>query len=405
MGKTEDFSYFDEELLSITTKHYLYLSGTPFRAVANGEFIQEQIFNWTYSDEQKSKNEWQGDNNPYASLPRMVMMTYQLPEEIQNIATKGEFNEFDLNTFFSAKGRGRNATFEYEDEVQKWLNLIRGQFIGTIESDIKQGNKKTPMPFSDRRLLGILQHTFWFLPNVASCYAMANLLRQPQNKFFNDYEVIVCAGTEAGIGVEALEPVKEVMKNPLETKTITLSCGKLTTGVSVAPWSGILMLRNSSSTETYFQSIFRVQTPWVVKNPNGDNPNQRKIIKNECYVFDFAPNRALKLVASYSEKLNISLDATAEEKVAELISFLPILAYDGSSMKEIDAAEILDIASSGTSATLLARRWESALLVNVDNLTLQKLLKDPEALKILQSIEGIRSLNQDIESIINKSEK
>ena len=194
------------------------------------------------------------------------------------------------------------------------------------------------MPFSDRRLLGILQHTFWFLPNVASCYAMANLLRQPQNKFFNDYEVIVCAGTEAGIGVEALEPVKEAMKNPLETKTITLSCGKLTTGVSVAPWSGILMPRNSSSPETYFQSIFRVQTPWVVKNPNGDNPNQREIIKNECYVFDFAPNRALKQVASYSEKLNISLYATAEEKVAELISFLPILAYDGSSMKEIDAA-------------------------------------------------------------------
>ncbi len=405
LGKVEDFSYFDEELLPITTRHYLYLSGTPFRAIANGEFIEEQIFNWTYSDEQKAKKEWKGENNPYASLPRMVMMTYQLPNEIQQIATKGEFNEFDLNVFFSAEGRGDKASFKYEDEVQKWLNLIRGQFSGTFEADLKQGKKKPPMPFSDSRLLGILQHTFWFLPNVASCYAMSNLLKKTQNSFFDDYKVVVCAGTEAGIGVDALKPVEKAMGEPLKTKTITLSCGKLTTGVSVAPWSGFLMLRNSSSPETYFQSIFRVQTPWEVKNPNKDNPNQREIIKNECYVFDFSPNRALKQVASYSEKLNIDPGATAEEKVAELISFLPILAYDGSSMKEVNALDILDIASSGTSATLLARRWESALLVNVDNVTLQKLLKNAEALKVLESIEGFRSLSQDIETIINKSEK
>lgn len=403
--KEEDvFSYFDEELLPITTKHYLYLSGTPFRAIAEGEFIEEQIYNWTYSDEQKAKNEWQGENNPYASLPRMVMMTYQLPSEIQQIALKGEFNEFDLNEFFKAEGNDYNATFKYEDEVQKWLSLIRGQFIGNIEIELKQGKRKPPMPFSDSRLLGILQHSFWFLPNVASCYAMANLLRKPQNKFFNDYEIIVSAGASAGIGVEALKPVQQAMKNPLKTKTITLSCGKLTTGVSVAPWSGILMLRNSSSPETYFQSIFRVQTPWVVRNPNGDNPNEEVIVKNECYVFDFAPNRALSQVASYSSNLNIEPNSSAEEKIAELINFLPILAYDGSSMREINAAEILDIASSGTTATLLARRWESALLVNVDNITLQRLLNNPEAMKVLMSIEGFRSLNNDIETIINKSE-
>ncbi|MFK8376800.1 GIY-YIG nuclease family protein [Capnocytophaga canimorsus] len=405
LGKVEDFSYFDEELLPITTKHYLYLSGTPFRAIADGEFIEEQIYNWTYSDEQKAKTQWQGENNPYASLPRMVMMTYQLPEQIQHIAMKGEFNEFDLNVFFSAEGKGKNATFKYRDEVQKWLNLICGQFIGTVESDLKQGKNKPPMPFSDSRLLGILQHTFWFLPNVASCYAMANLLAEPQNKFFDDYKVIVCAGTEAGIGVDALKPVKEAMQDPLKTKTITLSCGKLTTGVSVHPWSGFFMLRNSSSPETYFQSIFRVQTPWVIKNPNGDSPNEEEIIKNECYVFDFAPNRALMQVAAYSERLNIDPKVSPEEKVAELVSFLPILAYDGSSMKEISPAEILDIASSGTSATLLARRWESALLVNVDNVTLQKLLSNSEALAVLEKIEGFRNLSQEIETIINRSEK
>ena len=404
-GKTEDFSYFDEGLLPITTKHYLYLSGTPFRAIAGGEFIEEQIYNWTYSDEQKAKAEWKGENNPYASLPRMVMMTYQIPDEIKNVAAKGEFDEFDLNTFFSTEGKNKEAVFKYEDEVQKWLNLIRGQFSGNIESDLKQGKKKPPMPFSDTRLLGILQHTFWFLPNVASCCAMANLLAKAQNNFFHDYDIVVCAGKEAGIGVEALKPVKKAMGNPLKTKTIVLSCGKLTTGVSVPPWSGILMLRNASSPETYFQSIFRVQTPWVIKNPNGDSPNQQEIIKNECYVFDFSINRALKQVASYAHSLNVNPNVSPEEKVAELISFLPILAYDGSSMKEINAADILDIASSGTSATLLARRWESSLLVNVDNVTLQKLLSNKEALQVLENIEGFRSLSQDIETIINKSEK
>ena len=209
-GKAEDFSYFDEGLLPITTKHYLYLSGTPFRAIAGGEFIEEQIYNWTYSDEQKAKVEWQGENNPYASLPRMVMMTYQIPDEIKNVASKGEFDEFDLNTFFSTEGKNKEAVFKYEDEVQKWLNLIRGQFSGNIESDLKLGKKKPPMPFSDTRLLGILQHTFWFLPNVASCCAMANLLAKAQNNFFHDYDIVVCAGKEAGIGVEALKPVKKL---------------------------------------------------------------------------------------------------------------------------------------------------------------------------------------------------
>ncbi|UBB89346.1 DEAD/DEAH box helicase family protein [Candidatus Kaistella beijingensis] len=396
--------YFDEKLIPIKTSHYLYLSGTPFRAIGSGEFIEEQIFNWTYSDEQKAKEEWKGDDNPYASLPRMVMLTYQLPEEIQQIALKGEFNEFDLNLFFSADGEGVRAKFKYEDEVQKWLNLIRGQYTETLVDDLKLGKKKPPMPYSDIRLLNVLQHTFWFLPNVASCFAMANLLAQPQNTYYHDYEVVVCAGSAAGIGVEALVPVKKAMGEPLKTKTITLSCGKLTTGVSVKPWTGIFMLRNSSSPETYFQAVFRVQTPWTVKNPDKNSPNSEEIIKHECYVFDFAPTRALSQVASYSNQLDINPNANPETKVADFIKFLPILAYDGSSMKEVDAAEILDIATSGTTATLLAKRWESALLVNVDNVTLQRLLNNAQAMEALSNIEGFRSLNQEIETIINKSE-
>jgi hypothetical protein len=399
----EGLEYFDESLMPITTDAYLYLSGTPFRAIASGEFIEEQIYNWTYSDEQKAKEAWQKDKNPYAALPRMVMLTYQLPDAIREVAMKGEFNEFDLNLFFSATGAGVLAKFNYENEVQKWLDLIRGAFAETTIDNLKLGAEKPPMPFSDTRLLNVLSHTFWFLPTVASCHAMNNLLQQKQNRFYQDYTVVVAAGSGAGIGVGALPPVTNAMGNPLETKTITLSCGKLTTGVSIPPWTGILMLRNSSSPETYFQAAFRVQTPWVLRGHDANSPNSELIVKEACYVFDFAPDRALRQIADYSCRLNVD-ESNPEAKVAEFIHFLPVLAYDGSSMKEIDAAGILDMAMSGTTATLLARRWESALLVNVDNGTLEKLMKNEAAMKALMSIEGFRSLNQDIETIINKSE-
>jgi hypothetical protein len=399
----DGLDYFDEANMPITTGHYLYLSGTPFRAIQSGEFIEEQIFNWTYSDEQRAKENWQTRNNPYASLPKMVMLTYQMPDSIREVALKGEFNEFDLNEFFKAQDEDALAKFKYENEVQKWLDLIRGAFAETTIDNLKLGAEKPPMPFSDARLLNVLSHTFWFLPTVAACHAMANLLSQKQNKFYQDYEVVVAAGMEAGIGIEALPPVKRAMHNPLQSKTITLSCGKLTTGVSIPPWTGILMLRNVTSPETYFQAAFRVQTPWVLRNHDPNDPHAELVVKEVCYVFDFAPDRALRQIADYSCRLNVD-ESNPEAKVAEFIHFLPVLAYDGSSMKQIDAAGILDMAMSGTTATLLARRWESALLVNVDNNTLEKLMKNDEAMKALMSIEGFRSLNQDIETIINKSE-
>ena len=216
---------------------------------------------------------------------------------------------------------------------------------------------------------------------------------QRQNTFFKDYRIVVCAGADVGQGAEALVPVENAMGDPLETKTITLSCGKLTTGVTVKPWSGVFMLRNLKQPETYFQTAFRVQSPWTVG---------KEIIKKECYVFDFAPNRTLRQLAEYSCHLNVR-EHDPEKKVNDFIKFLPVLSYEGNMMREIDAAEILDIAMSGTSATLLARRWESALLVNVDNETLERLLSNEKAMKALMSIVGFRSLNKDIETIITKS--
>ena len=389
---------FDEGLMPLETKHYLYLSGTPFRAIASGEFIEEQIYNWTYSDEQSAKYNWDNNKgkNPYLSLPKMVMMTYQLPDKIREIAEGGEFCEFDLNEFFSAD----DETFTNEEYVQKWVDLIHGAYAENVVSDLKLQDKKPPFPFSDTRLLDYLRHTFWFLPTVASCKAMKKLLEKPVNrKFFGRYKIIVAAGNEAGMGAEAVNPVYASMGNPQEDCTITLSCGKLSTGVTVKPWTGIFMLRNSSSPETYFQAAFRVQSPWTMRDEWGEEV----VLKPLCYVFDFAPNRALHQVADYSCRLSID-EHNPEKKVNDFIQYLPILAYDGSSMKQIDAAGILDMAMSGTTATLLARRWESALLVNVDNATLNRLLASDEAMKALMNIEGFRALNKDIETIINKSE-
>lgn len=276
---------FDETFLPITSSYYLYLSGTPFRAINNGEFVDDQIFSWTYSDEQREKEKYTGEDNPYASLPKMVMMTYKLDDKITNVAKDSEFNEFDLNEFFKAEDKGLLAHFKHQNEVQMWLDLIHGQYSSEkdIVDNLKDGEKDKPvMPFSDVRLLNILTHTVWFLPDISSCDAMENLLHMKQNSFYHDYEIVNCSGTKAGVGLDALKPVRRAMnrgdKSPLQTKTITLSCGKLLTGVTIRPWTGIFMLRNLKSPETYFQAAFRVQSPWTIK----DEYDKEIILKNNA---------------------------------------------------------------------------------------------------------------------------
>jgi hypothetical protein len=403
-----ELSEAEAEFLPITTRAYLYLSGTPFKALATGEFIEEQIFNWTYTDEQRSRAEWDaahpGERNPYAALPQMRLLTYKVPDEITTIASGGQFDEFDLNEFFAATGTGVLATFKHKDEVQKWLNVIRNAPDAPRSLESLKSGVRPPWPYSDTRLLPYLNHAFWFLPNVAACQAMANLLEERQNIFWHDYDVIVAAGTGAGIGLEALPPVRKAIGSGFESKTITLSCGKLTTGVTVPQWSSILMLRNLKSPETYFQAAFRVQSPWSIKNPDGDDPGREDILKPVCFVFDFAPTRALRQISEYGIGLSPG-EPNPENAVRDLVSFLPVLAYDGANMMQIDAGGILDIAMAGTSATMLARKWESAMLVNVDNDTLRRVLDNPEAMAAVERIEGWRALGDNvIETIINKSD-
>ena len=199
--------------------------------------------------------------------------------------------------------------------------------------------------------------------------------------------------------------MRRQMGDPLCTQSITLSCGKLTTGVSVPAWSGIFVLRSLTSPETYFQSIFRVQTPWVLKNPDNTSPNREEIVKTQCYVFDFAPDRALKQIDQYCGQLTMNSEISREKSIEDFIHFLPVLYYDGAILEAINAQKILDIVIAGTTANQLVRRWESNLLVNVDTLTLSRLMNSPEAIAALENIEDFRSLRDDISTMINKSEK
>ncbi|WP_233996787.1 DEAD/DEAH box helicase family protein [Porphyrobacter sp. CACIAM 03H1] len=398
----------EADFLPITSRAFLYLSGTPFKALATGEFIEEQIFNWTYTDEQRAKAtfaaERPAERNPYAALPQMQLLTYQMPDELLAIASGGEFDEFDLNEFFKARTKGVISEFEHKDEVQRWLDIIRGQDLAESYVSLKT-HASPPWPYSNGQLLPWLQHSFWFLPSVAACYAMRDLLSARHNVFWHDYNVIVAAGPNAGMGPDALLPVRRAIGSGYQTKTITLSCGKLTTGVTVPQWSSILMLRNLKSPETYFQAAFRVQSPFSIKNPEGDDPNREDVLKPVCFVFDFAPTRALRQITDYGIGLSPS-EPNPEKAVADLVSFLPVLAFDGSVMVQADVDFILDYATAGTTGTLLARKWESAMLVNVDNDTLRRVLASAEAMAAVERIEGWSALgNNVIETIVNKSEK
>lgn len=427
-----------DEILSIDARYRLYMSGTPFRALNSGEFMEDQIYSWTYSDEQRAKEAWPRNNplatarlsppsqgareihlpplsrggaerseaegfsdslagqNPYASMPRIVLMTYQIPKKIREIAEEGEFNEFDLSEFFRADDEG----FVHEDYVRRWLALLHGAYSPLNIELLRLGREceKMYLPYADSKLLKILRHTVWFLPDVASCQAMKDLLTD--DAFFRDYRIVLCAGDSCGNGADALEPVREAMTDcPKDTRTITLTCGKLLTGVTVRAWTGIFMLRNLKSPETYFQAAFRVQSPWTELDDDG----LEIVLKEECYIFDFALERALKQAADYSCRLNIA-ETDPEEKAGEFMRFLPVLAFDDGGMREIDAKEVIEFAASRISGVMLARKWKSPLLVNLNTETLTRLLKDERALEAVKKITAFRKLKQDVETIIARTE-
>ena len=389
---------------NIKGKAFLCLSGTPFRAIASNEFSTGQIFNWTYTDEQRAKEEFPTENpgqrNPYGALPQMHLLVYRLPEKLRKVATRGTRDEFDLNTFFEATGNGGSASYTHKDQVQAWLDWLRGQDIDAAVRALDAGTAK-PFPYADTNVLPYLNHSIWFLSSVASVFAMRNLLAEPQNKpFWGQFTVLPVAGTQAGDGADALPPVRSAIKNGYDTKTITLTCGKLLTGVTVRQWSAILMLNNIQAPESYFQAAFRVQSPWSVWNPDGTDPNEERVVKPACLVLDFAPTRALRLFADYAMRLGDGGDA--DRDVRELSKFLPVLGFDDTVMRPVPVDDIIDVAFQTT--TIDTRQMQSKRFISPSASKLE--LLSEEARLALMGVMKQRQANRgDVgdENVINET--
>lgn len=397
-----------EQTLSLKVGHFLYLSGTPFRALTEGEFLEDQVFNWTYSDEQRAKKQWPGPNaNPYAALPKMHLLAYEMPESLKEIALNN-LSEFSLTEFFRIEKDSNPPKFIHENEVQKWLDLLRGQDLTELWENVSITNRP-PLPFEDTNLLTALQHTVWYLPSVDACTAMHDLLRQPHNKFFKDYVIVVAAGNKAGMGEKALGPVEAAIGNiPQDSKSITLSCGKLMTGVTVPAWAGIFMLRELKSPESYFQAAFRVQSPWSYKYVNtAIGGVEEAVVKEHCYVLDFSPNRSLRLIVEYATKLRAAATADTDEEKAltEFMEFLPVLSYDGSAMQHLQAGDVIDYLTKGISSSMLARRWNSPELITLNLKSMEAILADQDLLDSLEQIEMFRNISDDLTAMISTNKE
>lgn len=338
---------------SIKAKYRLYLSGTPFKAIADSRFPAEAIYNWTYTDEQRAKAAWDDKHpmdrtgNPYRGLPAINMYLYKVSDDLIAAGTAEGKDEFSLNHFFKTDKK----KFIHEAAVKRWLDLISGS-LTIYESADDELVEKTDLapanyPFDQHGpLLANLSHTLWYLNRVDSAYALRDLLKE--HAIFRHYSIILAAGKGLKSGVDAVQPVLDQID--ANERTITLSVGKLTTGVSIPKWTGVMFLRDTDSPENYFQTAFRAQTPFTDPRTGA--------IKEVCYIFDFSPNRSLKLLTSYSEKLSTdSALATSEHRIAEFIRYLPVLKIMGNSMESMDARDVLTFDLSGIDAKGLGERF------------------------------------------------
>lgn len=326
----------DRAFRNIHRKHTLYLSGTPFKALASEQFAKEQIYNWSYADEQEAKAMWnKEDYNPYEQLPRLAMYTYQLSnmiyEQVQRgLDLSGEDGSidyaFDLNEFFSTNEAGN---FVHEDEIKKFLHAL-------------STNEK--YPYSTPELRQELSHTLWLLNRVASVKALAKLLKK--DPVFCDYEIILAAGDGKLDSEDTAEEAFDRVKNAIANydKTITLSVGQLTVGVTIPEWSGVLMLCNLQSPSSYMQAAFRAQNPCIMTQ------NGQRMRKETAYVFDFDPARTLIIFDEFAN--NLSLDTVSgkgtgeehKENIRRLLNFFPVLGEDEEGrMVELNAAQVLSI--------------------------------------------------------------
>ena len=339
----------------IIRKFTLYMSGTPFKAIASSKFREEQIFNWSYADEQEKKRNWDYDfgGNPYEPLPRLNLFTYRLSAMIEERLiegqTIGETNydfAFDLNEFFSVE-EGQ-TTFKHEKDVRKWLDRL---------------TKNEKYPFSTSALRRELKHTFWLLDRVASAKALARLLKD--DAVFMHYEIIIAAGDGRDLEEEAEDFIAneksydKVLRAIAEKEyTITISVGQLTTGVTIPPWTGVMMLSNVASPALYMQAAFRAQNPYSFESKG------RYYKKENAYVFDFAPDRTLVTFDELANNLvggDNSQDRQAN--VRRLLNFFPVIGEDEHGiMVPLDAAQVLTIPRTIKAIEVVKRGFMSNLL-------------------------------------------
>ncbi|MEV8339280.1 DEAD/DEAH box helicase family protein [Leucobacter sp. NPDC077196] len=343
----------------ITRSWTLHLSGTPFKALASGRFSDEQIFNWTYEDEQIAHRDWDDETqeNPYEALPTLNMLTYQVSRMISDQLAVGvavdeeqaniDFT-FDLNEFFSTKESG---FFEHEDDVRKFLDCLAA-------------NEK--YPFSTPELRDEIRHSFWLLNRVASAKALQRLLKK--HKVFKDYEVILAAGDgrDEAVDAEAVGKSFDRVKAAIDAaekvggKTITLSVGQLTTGVTVPEWTAVVMLSNLSSPSLYMQAAFRAQNPCTFMRGNS------LLQKKNAYIFDFAPERTLRIFDEFANNLKSSTSndqAVRQENIRTLLNFFPVIGEDSEGrMVELDAAQVLTFPQVFAAREVVRRGFLSNLL-------------------------------------------
>lgn len=345
----------------IKRKHTLHLSGTPFKALANDKFPANAIYNWTYADEQRAKREWddsKGDKNPYENLPQLNMFTYQMSEIIrddleQGVEINGETVEyaFDLNEFFATSDGGR---FVHNDSVNRFLDAMTSQ---------------EKFPFSTEDLRNELKHTLWLLNRVDSAKALAKKLEK--HPVFKDYKVILAAGDgrmdDDNETKKAFNRVTEAIKT--YDKTITLSVGQLTTGVTIPEWTAVLMLSSIKSPALYMQAAFRAQNPCLFSN------GKEFYRKKNAYVFDFDPARTLIIFEEFANDLSADTSSgkgdtgTREEHVRELLNFFPVIGEDeNGEMIELDAEKVLSIPRKIKSKEVVRRGFMSDFLFqNISN--------------------------------------
>lgn len=337
----------------------LYLSGTPFKSIAKGQFSDEQIYNWSYADEQQAKKNWDStceSENPYEVLPQLNMFTYQMSKMVLDVINDGVTVDgenydyaFDLNEFFATNESGE---FVHKEAVVAWLDTLTH-------------NEK--YPFSTKDLRNELKHTFWILDRVSSAKALKKLLEN--HPTFENYGIVLAVGSgnayESGDeGTENLRSLAAVRKAIAENeKTITLSVGQLTTGVTVPEWTGVIMLCNMKSPAQYMQAAFRAQNPysWTEKG--------KHYRKERAYVFDFAPERTLIIYDKFANDLSMATangHGTTDERkenIGELLNFFPVIAEDSSGrMVEIDAAQVMTIPKQIKAQEVVKRGFMSNLL-------------------------------------------